>query len=157
MEVRMYDKILVPLDGSAAADRGFEEAVALARRMDSSLVLLHVVDPVPLPFEAATAGVWQEMTDSLRKQGEALLQRARKTAIDHGIAADTELVEGRTERVAETIVAQVRASRCDLVVMGTHGRRGFSHALLGSDAERVLRSCPVPVLLVRHPEPVTPA
>jgi nucleotide-binding universal stress UspA family protein len=152
----MYAKILVPLDGSATAHRGFEEAVALARALNSSLVLLHVVDPVPLPFEAATAGVWQDMTDGLRKQGEALLQRARQTAIDHGIAADTRLIEGRTERVAETIVAEARATRCDLVVMGTHGRRGFSHAMLGSDAERVLRSCPLPVLLVRHPETVAP-
>jgi nucleotide-binding universal stress UspA family protein len=151
----MYAKILVPLDGSATADRGFEEAVALARALNSSLVLLHVVDPVPLPFEAATAGVWQEMTDGLRKQGEAVLQRARQTAIEHGIAADTRLVEGRTERVAETIVAEARACRADLIAMGTHGRRGFSHAMLGSDAERVLRTSPVPVLLVRHPETVS--
>jgi len=152
MEVHMYAKILVPIDGSAASHRGFEEAVALARKMDSSLVLLHVLDAVPVPLEAVTSSVWEEMSEGLRKQGQSLLERARATAIEHGIAADTRLVDGRAERVADAIVAEALASRCELVVMGTHGRRGFNRVMIGSDAERVVRSCPVPVLLVRHPD-----
>jgi nucleotide-binding universal stress UspA family protein len=147
----MYAKILVPIDGSAASHRGFEEAVALARKMDSSLVLLHVLDAVPVPLDGITTSVWNEMTESVRKQGDSLLQRARATAVEHGIAADMRLVDGRAERVADAIVAEVLASGCDLVVMGTHGRRGFSRVMIGSDAERVVRSCPVPILLVRHP------
>ncbi len=59
-------------------------------------------------------------------------------------------IEGRLQRVGDTIVDEARSAGCDLVVMGTHGRRGVSHALLGSDAERVARQCPVPVLLVRQ-------
>jgi nucleotide-binding universal stress UspA family protein len=148
----MYAKILVPIDGSAASHRGFEEAVALARKMDSSLVLLHVLDAVPVPLDGITTSVWNEMTESVRKQGDSLLQRARATAVEHGIAADMRLVDGRAERVADAIVAEVLASGCDLVVMGTHGRRGFSRVMIGSDAERVVRSCPVPILLVRHPD-----
>ena len=148
----MYAKILVPLDGSATSHRGFEEAVAIARKMDSSLRLIHVLDTVPVAMDAVTSSVWQEMTDAQRKQGEALLEQARQTAKSHGVAADTLLVEGRAERVSDAIVAEALASRCELVVMGTHGRRGFSHVMIGSDAERVVRACPVPVLLVRHPD-----
>lgn len=146
----MYAKILVPIDGSATSHRGFEEAVALARKMDSSLVLLHVLDTVPVPLEAVTSSVWEEMTEGLRKQGQSLLEQARATAIGHGIAADMHLVDGRAERVADAIVAEALSSGCELVVMGTHGRRGFSRVMIGSDAERVVRNCPLPVLLVRH-------
>jgi nucleotide-binding universal stress UspA family protein len=96
--------------------------------------------------------VLEEMIEAQRKLGENLLERARTTAIGYGIAADTRLVDGRAERVADAIIAEALASRCELVVMGTHGRRGFSRVMIGSDAERVVRSCPVPVLLVRHPD-----
>jgi nucleotide-binding universal stress UspA family protein len=148
----MYAKILVPIDGSAASHRGYEEAVALARKMDSSLVLLHVIDAMPMPLEGVPSSVLEEMIEAQRKLGENLLERARTTAIGYGIAADTRLVDGRAERVADAIIAEALASRCELVVMGTHGRRGFSRVMIGSDAERVVRSCPVPVLLVRHPD-----
>lgn len=148
----MYAKILVPIDGSAASHRGYEEAVALARKMDSSLVLLHVIDAMPMPLEGVPSSVLEEMIEAQRKLGESLLERARTTAIGYGIAADIRLVDGRAERIADAIIAEALASRCELVVMGTHGRRGFSRVMIGSDAERVVRSCPVPVLLVRHPD-----
>lgn len=148
----MYDKILVPLDGSPTSQRGFEEAVALARVMKSTLVLVHVIDTVPLALDMVPATSLQDISDGLRKQGQGLLERARQTAAEHGVATESRLIEGRLERVADTLVTEAHDAHCDLVVMGTHGRRGFSHALMGSDAERVVRQCPVPVLLVRHPE-----
>ena len=136
----MYAKILVPLDGSPTAFRGFEEAVALARALGSKLVLMHVIDTFPVAVEM------------VRQQGETLLAKGKETAGNHGVAVETRLVEARTERVADTIVQEARDAGCDLVVMGTHGRRGFNRVLMGSDAEIVLRYCPLPVLLVRHPE-----
>ncbi len=148
----MYKRILVPLDGSPTSERGYEEAVALARVMKSNLLLLNVVDTVPMAIEMASATTWQDICDGMRNHGQALLDRARLTAADHGVASETRLIDGRAERVADTIVNEARDAKCDLVVMGTHGRRGFGHALLGSDAERVVRQCPVPVLLVRHPD-----
>jgi nucleotide-binding universal stress UspA family protein len=148
----MYDRILVPLDGSATAERGFEEAVALARVMKSTLVLVHVIDTAPVAVDMVGPVTWQEVSDGLRKHGQGLLERAGKTAAEHSVASEARLIEGRVERVCDTIVSEARSAHCDLVVMGTHGRRGFSHALLGSDAERVVRQCPIPVLLVRHPE-----
>lgn len=148
----MYDKILVPIDGSPTALRGFEEAVALARALGSRLVLLHVIDTFPMAVEMVPTTTWQEVSDGLRKQGEALLAKASETAANHGVAAETRLVEAHTERVADTIVQEARDAGCDLVVMGTHGRRGFNRVLMGSDAEIVVRHCPLPVLLVRHPD-----
>ena len=148
----MYAKILVPLDGSATAHRGFEEAVALARALGSTLVLTHVVDTFPIAVEMITTTTWQEIGDGLRKHGQTLLDTACQTATTHGVEAEPQLVEAGGERVADILLAQARDSGCDLIVMGTHGRRGFSHAMLGSDAERVLHEAPVPVLLVRHPE-----
>ncbi len=63
---------------------------------------------------------------------------------------ETRLVEARVERVADTIVQEARDAGCDLIVMGTHGRRGFNRVMMGSDAKLVVRNCRVPVLLVRH-------
>lgn len=148
----MYDKILVPLDGSPTALRGFEEAVALARGLGSKLVLMHVIDTFPVAVEMVPTTTWKEISDGLRQQGETLLAKAKETAEKHGVTVETRLVEARTERVADTIVQEARDSGCDLVVMGTHGRRGFNRVLMGSDAEIVVRHCRLPVLLVRHPE-----
>jgi nucleotide-binding universal stress UspA family protein len=152
----MYDKILVPLDGSPTSERGFEEAIALARVMKSSLVLLHVVDTVPIAIDMITTTTWQDISDSLRSRGQGLLDRASQTAAAHGVASEARLVEGRAERVSDTIVDEARSTNCDLEVMGTHGRRGYGLVLLGSDAERVVRQCPMPVLLVRHPDAAKP-
>jgi nucleotide-binding universal stress UspA family protein len=148
----MYKKILVPIDGSATAGRGFEEAVALARAVGASLRLMHVVDTVPVAMEMAPSATWQQICEAQRRDGEALIDRARATAIEHGVAADTCLLEGSAARVADAIVEEARAAGCDLIVMGTHGRRGFTHLMMGSDAERVARVSSLPVLLVRHPE-----
>lgn len=152
----MYDKILVPLDGSPTSERGFEEAVALARVMKSRLVLLHVVDTVPVPLDMINTTTWHDISDGLRQRGQGLLDRASQTAATHAVASEARLIEGRVERVSDTIVGEARSADCDLVVMGTHGRRGFGHVLLGSDAERVVRQCPMPVLLVRHPDAAKP-
>ena len=148
----MYNKILVPVDGSPTSARGYEEAVALARALGSGLVVLHVIDPFPVAVEMVPATTWQEISDGLRQRGETLLAAAKETATAHGLSAEARLVESRGERVADTIVQEAQDAGCDLVVMGTHGRRGFNRVMVGSDAELVLRHCPVPVLLVRHPE-----
>lgn len=148
----MYRKILVPLDGSATSARGLEEAVALARASGASLALLHVVDAFPFTMDMTGAGAWDALVDGLRQQGRSLLEQAGETALAHGVKAAGKLVEFPSGRVADVIVDEVGAQGCDLVVMGTHGRRGFGHLMLGSDAERVLHLSPVPVLLIRHPE-----
>jgi nucleotide-binding universal stress UspA family protein len=148
----MYQKILVPLDGSPTAARGFEEAVALARVTGARLRLLHVVDTYPVALEMATAATWQQVVEGMKAAGQTILDQARRTAESHGLTAEVQLIEAQTARVADVVVEDARTTGCDLIVMGTHGRRGFAHVVLGSDAERVVRDSEGPVLLVRHPE-----
>lgn len=150
----MYSKILVPVDGSATSDRGFAEALQLAKAVGATVTIVHVVDAYPMVagMEWATADTWQQLSDGLHSRGQGIVDAAHRTAVANGVTAETRLVEGRDGRVADEIVNLARSVPCDLIVMGTHGRRGFSHMALGSDAERVTRSSPVPVLLVRQPD-----
>ena len=87
----------------------------------------------------------------LRGQGRTLLERAQARVRERGIAVETVLQETRGHSVAELIIQQAKKWRADIIVLGTHGRRGLARVIMGSDAEMVVRASPVPVLLVRSP------
>jgi len=143
-----YKRILVPVDGSPTAAKGMGEAINLARESGAKLLLLHVVDEYPAfatPEIGASVG---PMIDALRESGRQTLERIAGIASAIGVQPETELVENFGERVADAIVAKAVAWKADLIVMGTHGRRGVTRALVGSDAELVVRYSPIPVLLV---------
>lgn len=146
----MIQRILVPLDGSGPSQRGLQEAVSLARALGARLVLLHVVDDFPQHLELASAAAYREALQRLRQRGQALLDQAGEHAAAAGVDTEPLLQEVGAQTVGDAIVQQVRACRCDLIVMGTHGRRGLQRLAMGSDAELVLRTSPVPVLLVRQ-------
>ena len=148
----MYPRILVPLDGSDTAAQGLQEAIALARQLKSRLQLLHVVDDYPLMVEMAAVVNFETLRQSMRQYGQDLLDKAKRLAADQDVEAYTQLCEITSGRVAEAILEQSNALGCKLVVMGTHGRRGLSRTVMGSDAEQVVRGSNVPVLLVRRPE-----
>jgi nucleotide-binding universal stress UspA family protein len=145
----MVQRILVPLDGSAPSRRGLQEAVALAHALGAQLLLLHVVDDFPQVLELAPAPAYHEALQRLRQRGAALLNEARELAASAGVPAETLLREIEVQTVGDAIVQQAQASCCALIVMGTHGRRGLQRLAMGSDAELVLRTSPVPVLLVK--------
>lgn len=145
----MYRHILVPLDGSAAAERGLREAMRLAAEQKGKLRLLHVIDNLPMLMDMAAASSFEATMREVRAYGEALLAKSRKTATEAGVEAEAVLREVMQGRVADVVVEEAGKSGCDLIVMGTHGRRGFSRLALGSDADLVARASPVPVLLVR--------
>lgn len=147
----MYRRILVPVDGSTTSNRGLREALGLAREQGARVRLLHVVDESVLAL-APEVGVL-DITDSLVEAGKKILRNAQALAERQGVKAETAMPENLAGRVADVILNEARKWRADLIVMGTHGRRGISHMLLGSDAEGVLRSSPVPVLLVRGNAP----
>ena len=92
------------------------------------------------------------MSTDLRTYGQRLLESAHDATRAAGIACEAHLEDAAASRVCDVIVDQARAHHCDLIVMGTHGRRGINHALIGSDAERVIRMSEVPVLTVRSGE-----
>ncbi|HMN46361.1 MAG TPA: universal stress protein [Povalibacter sp.] len=145
----MYQKILVPVDGSAPSLRGLHEAARLAKGCGASLKLVHVVnefifDPVYVP---ATA--YEPVLESMRINGQRILATAAAIAREDGAQPETQLIETIGGSVARLILEAALQWRADLIVMGTHGRRGVSRAVLGSDAETVLRKATVPVLFVR--------
>jgi nucleotide-binding universal stress UspA family protein len=150
----MYQTILVPVDGSETAARGLQEALGLAREQKSRLHLLHVIDEYPLMVEMSSVVNAEALRQSMLQYAQGVLAKAQQLAADQGVEADTHVAEISNGRVATVILSQARELGCDLIVMGTHGRRGLSRSLLGSDAELVLRSSGVPVLLVRQPEGV---
>lgn len=145
----MYQHILVPLDGSATSDRGLQEAVRLAAEQKGKLRLLHVIDDFPMLVEVPVISSFEASMREIREHNAVLLARACKTGAEAGVAAEPVLREVALGRVADVVVDEARKSSCDLIVMGTHGRRGFSRLALGSDADLVARTSPVPVLLVR--------
>jgi nucleotide-binding universal stress UspA family protein len=139
----MYNCILVPTDGSAGTTRVIDHAAALADAHDASLHFLYVVNTASfanLPMETS----WESVTTMLRDEGEEALRAAEDRAGTAGVV--TALREGPPSR---EIVKYASEEGCDLVVMGTHGRGGLNRLLLGSVAERVVRSSEVPVLTVR--------
>jgi nucleotide-binding universal stress UspA family protein len=149
----MYQKILVPVDGSATSSRGLQEAIKLAKLTGARLRLVHVVDEISFAtgMEAATM-VTSEMMQMLREGGEIVLRRAQARVEKSGLRVDTVLCDSIAGRVCDHVIEQAAAWRADLIVLGTHGRRGFGRMLLGSDAEMIVRLATVPVLLVRAKE-----
>jgi len=148
----MYQRILVPVDGSATSLKGLAEAIRLAQMSGGQIRLLHMVDALSAAMAVGAYAISADVIDQLRADGAQILEQARAQALEAGVVADTVLDEGVRTRLSDWVVEQARLWPADVVVLGTHGRRGVSRLLLGSDAEQVLRSAPVPVLLVREPD-----
>jgi nucleotide-binding universal stress UspA family protein len=147
-----YRRILVAVDGSPTSMKGLREALRIAKDDRAQLVLLHVVNEFYAfaPLDGFVApGV--DLVPSLREGGRRTLEKAKALADKAGVRAKTILRETLGGPAADTIVREARRQRADLVVLGTHGRRGLRRMVLGSDAEQVVRSASVPVLLVRAP------
>lgn len=153
----MYHRLLLPFDGSAAAERGLREAVALAADQRAALRILHIIDLHPLLMDATSSLSYEELRRTLQEYGQAMTRNAARVAEAAGVTVETGLRDAMVgERTADAILADAEAWGCDLIVMGTHGRRGLSRWMLGSAAEMVARCSPVPVLLVRPPAAEAP-
>ncbi|WP_224269341.1 universal stress protein [Haloprofundus salinisoli] len=140
----MYDRILLPTDGSEAAEAAVPDAFELAETYDAEIHVLYVVDTRTL----ATVDLGAEtVLSTLEEEGDAAVGRIRARAVDAGIDVVTAVEAGSP---ADIIVDYSADHDVDLVVMATHGRRGLDRYLLGSVAERVVRSADVPVLTVRR-------
>jgi nucleotide-binding universal stress UspA family protein len=144
----MYRRILVPVDGSPTAERGLREAIDLAGP-NARLVLLHVIDDYPMLVQMSSMSAFEDLKRARLRLGEDVLASARSKAEEAGVQVDTVLREVVHARAADVIVEEAVKAHCDLIVMGTHGRRGVSRLTLGSEADLVIRISPVPVLLVR--------
>ena len=139
-------KILCPTDFSACSTAAMDYAVELARTFAAEVVLLHVVpefDHFVVGLDMVAA--WPQLASEAQSRAAAELEKARGRY--PGMPIKTEVRLGATH---PTILGAAAAHKADLVVLGTHGRTGAKHLVLGSIAERIVRHCPVPVLTVRH-------
>jgi nucleotide-binding universal stress UspA family protein len=146
--------ILVPVDFSPHAEHAFTYAATLAERFGAKLALLYVVD------DSFATGGWSseiyvpnvpELMQNLIADADRRLATLKASAAALGLKAETAVIRGRP---AHAIVEHAQNGGFDLIVMGTHGRTGMSHVVMGSVAERVLRKAPCPVLTVRGTEAV---
>jgi nucleotide-binding universal stress UspA family protein len=141
----MYDRILVPTDGSDGSTRVVRHAVDLASVHGATVHALYVVNSgsfAGLPMESS----WEGLDEMLRRDAEAAMETVERVAEESDKTVETCIIEGSPSR---EIVEYAEREACDLVVMGTHGRGGIDRLLLGSVAEKVTRACNVPVLTVR--------
>ena len=147
----MYQRILVPVDGSDCANRGLSEAMALARLTGAHIRLVHVVDEPLVAIGAdVAAGAAEDLIAIARDAARQVLADATEKVRLADIQVSDVLLDSFDGRVCDLVINAVKTWSADLVVIGTHGRRGVGRMLLGSDAEQILRLSPVPVLLVRH-------
>lgn len=146
----MFKRILVAVDGSDVAERALEESIKLARELQAHLRVVYVVDIINISL-GADFPYPAEMSEAIARRGQELLRKAGAVASKAGIPVETGLIEIDTlgQRIPETIAADAEAWPADLIVIGTHGRRGLSHLFLGSVAEGVVRVATKPVLLIR--------
>ncbi len=146
----MYQRILVPYDGSATSQRGLAEAIRLAQLARGKLLLIHVIDELLFATGFESYAVYAaDVLPAMRKSGMAMLESARTQVLAAGLEADVLLFENAGARMVDRVVEQALVWKADLIVIGTHGRRGVARMLMGSDAKQILRLAPVPVLLVR--------
>jgi nucleotide-binding universal stress UspA family protein len=149
----MYGKILVPVDGSDTSLKGLDEAIKIAKNLGSGICLVHVVNEFIFDYTYSPAAYAAGVIDGLRERGKAIVADAAALVRTHGLEPSSVLLESIGGPAADLIVAQAVEGHADLIVMGTHGRRGLRRVALGSDAEQVIRMATVPVLLVRDERP----
>lgn len=145
----MYERILVPVDGSPTSNQGLSEAIKLAKLTGARMLLLHAMDLAAVSVTPEAGAAVASLYEAMRESGEEILARCKETVQTAGIAVETVLLDTLTSRVSDLVVDEARKWHADLIVIGTHGRRGVGRFLLGSDAEQIVRTAPVPVLLVR--------
>jgi nucleotide-binding universal stress UspA family protein len=148
-EIPMYKRILVPTDGSDTATAGLLEACKLAQELKGAqLRVIHVVDAV-LTIAPELGIAYDTIVESLVKGGASILTRAESIARERGLSIETELLQSTGTPAGELVLKAAKEWPADVIVCGTHGRRGLRRIVMGSDAEYIVRNTPVPVLLIR--------
>ena len=145
----MFTHILIATDGTELSETAVEQGITLAKVLGSKITFVHVTEP----WAAAVAGEWaivfpvEEYERAAAANAKAILAQASKAASAAGLACDT--VHVKDQFAAEGIIEEAKKRACDLILMASHGRRGFARFLLGSQATRVLTQSTVPVLICK--------
>lgn len=152
----MYQRILVPIDGSPTSDKALATAIAVAQAFGARLRLIHVVEETAYlagydPFGGYTG----DLIRIMRESGEKILEQGRTTVDAAGVPVDTLLLDKLGQRLGEAVAHGAKLWNAELIVVGTHGRRGLGRLLMGSGADQIIRQAPVPVLVIRAAEPAS--
>ena len=142
----MFKRILVPVDGSATSTKALTAALQLARDGGGRVRVMHSLDELTYLSGFEYSG---EVIKIARENAVKVLDDAMAIAKASGVQADQQLVDQPGQRLGQTVSDAALAWEADLVVVGTHGRRGNDRVLMGSGAEQVIRMAPVPVLVIR--------
>jgi len=147
----MYQRILVPVDGSEVSAIGLREAMRLGREQHAKLRVIHVVNEMAMIAAYEGTIYSNELIQTLRDSGNKVLMKASDQVKSAGVQVETALLEAHGGSAGDAIVKDAQQWPADIIVLGTHGRRGVARLLMGSDAEQVIRHSTVPVLLVKAP------
>jgi nucleotide-binding universal stress UspA family protein len=145
----IYQRILVPLDGSDTSERAFQEAIRLADGQAQIRLVYVLEESFPLDAEGYAFIDYIALREAVRQTGERTLLQAAQRARESGASVETSLIEANGKRIADLINEEAVRWQAQLIVIGTHGRSGLNRLLLGSVAEGVVRDAAMPVLLVR--------
>ena len=148
----MFKRILVPFDGSETSRRALAMAIDMARPSGGRLRVVHQLEDLSHLAAYDPSGASSgELFEVMREAGSQLLAEGTAIARAAGIEADDVLLDRFGRRLGEAIADAAKLWNADLIVVGTHGRRGVARAVLGSGAEQIVRLAPVAVLVVRDP------
>ena len=147
----MFHHILVPVDGSAASSQAIEKAVAIAQAFKSRVTVVSVIDTYAFTGVGIDAGYGHaEYLKAVTDQAEAAVRAAKLIFEAAGIQLSASVVEGQV--IYQHIIDAATSANADLIVMGSHGRKGFAKLVLGSVASQVLSHTHLPVMIVRQPD-----
>lgn len=144
----MYRQLLVPVDRSAAANAGLQEAIRLAGNSRASIRLVHVIDRLSLVQGLQPVQIIEEMLVGMERAGWDILASARSQAAKARVPVEVAIRKPARGSVADTLVKEARRAKADLIVMGTHHAQNPLRVVLGGTASGVVRRCECPVLLV---------
>lgn len=144
----MYQRILVPVDGSSTAEHALNEAIKFTQHQHAEVELVHVLEDVGYVDEENFLN-YVELRDSMKSSGERILAQAQQKLNQAGLNVRCTLLEAHGERTANVISTAAKNLSADLIIIGTHGRTGFNRMLMGSVGEGVVRTAHIPILLIR--------
>ena len=149
----MYQRILVPIDGSQTSTKALQAALQMAKASGGCVRIIHLIDASAyLSGPAGYLDFPSDLPGAMRSAGNKVLEDAANLAKAIGVQAETHLFDSFDGKLADVVSDAALQWKADLIVVGTHGRSGVGRALLGSGAEQILRLAPVPVLVIRSDE-----
>ncbi|MEO7401554.1 MAG: universal stress protein [Polaromonas sp.] len=146
----MFKRILVPVDGSQTSSKALQTALQMAKESGGCVRIVHLLDAAAYMSSSGGYGNYpSDLPGAMSDVGHQVLEDAANLAKTAGVQAETHLFESFDGRLPDVVSDDAEQWKADLVVVGSHGRRGIGRLLLGSGAEQIMRQAPVPVLVIR--------